>query len=294
MELYTIEGFKKEDIEHWGIKGQKWGVRRYQNPDGSLTPEGKKRYGTVENFEAARHQGRRRFRTAALATAAIGSAVALAGYAAKATPEQLEDFSKRAKSFGDISKSVAGGIKEVNSVYKDLTMTQVKNDNKNNNNNPNNNGQQAVDKVRNVKVNDILKNPNKYTSTEIREVMERDRLTKQLKDAKESENQNNQQNQFSNLSKVKAKDVLKHPENYTSSEIQEVMNRDRLVKQLDEQNNPKPKPKEEEVQQVIKKEKVITIEDVNKHPSKYTAEEIRQALERERLLNQVYEMSEPK
>ena len=31
-------------IEHRGIKGQKWGVRRYQNPDGSLTEEGKQRY----------------------------------------------------------------------------------------------------------------------------------------------------------------------------------------------------------------------------------------------------------
>ena len=33
-----------EEIYHHGIKGQKWGIRRYQNPDGSLTPEGKKRY----------------------------------------------------------------------------------------------------------------------------------------------------------------------------------------------------------------------------------------------------------
>lgn len=32
------------ELVHWGIKGQKWGVRRYQNPDGSLTEAGKKRY----------------------------------------------------------------------------------------------------------------------------------------------------------------------------------------------------------------------------------------------------------
>lgn len=31
-------------IYHSGVKGMKWGVRRYQNKDGSLTPEGKKRY----------------------------------------------------------------------------------------------------------------------------------------------------------------------------------------------------------------------------------------------------------
>lgn len=33
---------------HYGIEGQKWGVRRFQNEDGSLTEEGKKRYGISE------------------------------------------------------------------------------------------------------------------------------------------------------------------------------------------------------------------------------------------------------
>lgn len=41
-------------ISHFGIKGQKWGIRRYQNRDGSLTPEGRKRYGRSEDSEKVR------------------------------------------------------------------------------------------------------------------------------------------------------------------------------------------------------------------------------------------------
>ena len=33
-------------LTHHGIKGQKWGLRRFQNPDGSLTPAGRERYGS--------------------------------------------------------------------------------------------------------------------------------------------------------------------------------------------------------------------------------------------------------
>lgn len=32
-------------IEHSGVKGMRWGIRRYQNPDGTLTSAGRARYG---------------------------------------------------------------------------------------------------------------------------------------------------------------------------------------------------------------------------------------------------------
>lgn len=40
-----MEKYYDNYLSHHGIKGQKWGVRRFQNPDGSYTKAGMKRYG---------------------------------------------------------------------------------------------------------------------------------------------------------------------------------------------------------------------------------------------------------
>ena len=42
------------ELYHYGIKGMRWGVRRYQNKDGSLTPAGEKRLADYKSKESDR------------------------------------------------------------------------------------------------------------------------------------------------------------------------------------------------------------------------------------------------
>lgn len=61
MVYYGNDIYVPNTLYHHGIKGQKWGRRRFQNSDGTLTSEGKRRYyesnsggggaGIVENFD---------------------------------------------------------------------------------------------------------------------------------------------------------------------------------------------------------------------------------------------------
>ena len=53
----------KDELYHHGIQGQKWGLRRWQNEDGSLTEAGRKHYGygdsrydTKQNFKNAKSE----------------------------------------------------------------------------------------------------------------------------------------------------------------------------------------------------------------------------------------------
>ena len=45
------------ELYHWGVKGMKWGVRRYQNKDGSLTNAGQKRYARDQRENRGKKKG---------------------------------------------------------------------------------------------------------------------------------------------------------------------------------------------------------------------------------------------
>lgn len=53
MHIYYVAGVPySDDLYHSGVKGQKWGIRRYQYEDGTLTPLGKIHYGAQKVGQA--------------------------------------------------------------------------------------------------------------------------------------------------------------------------------------------------------------------------------------------------
>ena len=66
-------------LMHHGVKGMKWGVRRYQNKNGTLTAEGRKRYVSVNHFKSDRKY--KIIRNVAIGIAAVSAAAIVGSYA---------------------------------------------------------------------------------------------------------------------------------------------------------------------------------------------------------------------
>ena len=96
------------ELQHFGIKGMKWGVRRYQNKDGSLTPAGKKRYDESDEEREEREKKEKSKKTKAkVATAAVATA-AVATTAAAMNKDKI----KKGMEFVNANKPSKGEKKE--------------------------------------------------------------------------------------------------------------------------------------------------------------------------------------
>lgn len=51
-DIYRAWSYNDAALYHHGIKGMKWGIRRFQNADGTLTPAGRKHYTAADGVEA--------------------------------------------------------------------------------------------------------------------------------------------------------------------------------------------------------------------------------------------------
>lgn len=111
------------ELIHYGIKGQKWGLRRFQNPDGTLTAAGKRRYGSVENLErgmtkkqAAQYEAEKK------EAVRSGSAKTLRKYSADLTQEEMNRAMSRIRNEIALdnlnSDQVVAGQQKVQNIVK--------------------------------------------------------------------------------------------------------------------------------------------------------------------------------
>lgn len=84
-------------IEHHGILNMKWGRRRFQNPDGTLTPEGKIRYSREKRRQAAKNLKKAR----KVREANKKKEMKLAKKKAKIVAKGLDEVKKNSKLFSN-------------------------------------------------------------------------------------------------------------------------------------------------------------------------------------------------
>ena len=108
MNTYYVAGIPySSELYHHGIKGQKWGIRRFQNPDGTLTAEGQRRYGSQLGEYADKRQGLiRRLNTGdwALGRKRLGERLE-ARYERKASEAKAAGRLKEAKNYEELRKA---------------------------------------------------------------------------------------------------------------------------------------------------------------------------------------------
>ena len=108
-------------LEHYGIKGMHWGVRRFQNADGSLTAAGKKRYGSEDSSDSERKSRTKKI----VAGVLMAATVAGAAYVYSQHPDAVKNLIKgsKGKTLSSVSDAAAVGKNYINNIGEGLKRT---------------------------------------------------------------------------------------------------------------------------------------------------------------------------
>ena len=95
---------RTDELSHHGILGQKWGVRRYQNADGTWTDEGKKRYS----------RGSKEARKIVSARGNLSDSYKQNGYGSKLNGEKWKEYRSIVSNFKDAFPQLKRKLNEAN------------------------------------------------------------------------------------------------------------------------------------------------------------------------------------